>query len=254
MFVSKKLKKTICTALSVVAFASFASFGSVGTAEASQEVPTQAVQSVLHSFISENNSSLSDAEINRLANGVIYYSYQYNLDPLVVASMISQESTFHQTSSSPVGAIGLGQLMPDTARALGVNPYDDMENLEGACSYLSTQLKNFSNTPYPMENALSAYNAGPNAVRKYGGIPPYAETQNYVQKIRGKYFNLYNRLLSDLTASNAFTPITVTRTPNTAQQPQQQQMYNVTYKAYDDIDVGNTGYDVVYDSEDDFSY
>lgn len=92
---------------------------------------------------------------------------------------IAVESGFNPAALSPVGAIGLGQLMPDTAAALGVDPYDSEENLRGSARYLLAQLQTFGSA----DLALAAYNAGPEAVVKYGGIPPYAETQSHVDKV-----------------------------------------------------------------------
>ncbi|OZA11110.1 MAG: hypothetical protein B7Y02_09305 [Rhodobacterales bacterium 17-64-5] len=92
---------------------------------------------------------------------------------------IAVESGFNPEALSPVGAIGLGQLMPDTAAALGVDPYDSEENLRGSARYLLTQLQTFGSA----DLALAAYNAGPEAVAKYGGIPPYAETMSHVDKV-----------------------------------------------------------------------
>jgi hypothetical protein len=93
--------------------------------------------------------------------------------------LISSESAWNQDAVSPAGALGLGQLMPATAKGLGVDPRDPIQNLDGAARYLSSQYKRFGK----WDLALAAYNAGPGAVEKYGGIPPYKETQGYVKKI-----------------------------------------------------------------------
>ena len=94
-------------------------------------------------------------------------------------SNIAVESAFNPDARSPVGAIGLGQLMPATAETLGVDPQDPEDNLRGSARYLLAQLESFGS----VELALAAYNAGPEAVRQYGGIPPYAETEGHVAKV-----------------------------------------------------------------------
>ncbi len=95
--------------------------------------------------------------------------------------LVQQESGWNAKAKSHKGALGLAQLMPGTASVLGVNPHDPHENLEGGARYLAQQYRNFGS----WRLALAAYNAGPQAVRKYGGVPPYKETQNYVKIIWG---------------------------------------------------------------------
>src|ERR1043165_87205 len=99
----------------------------------------------------------------------------------LVMKVANTESAFNQRALSPKGAIGVMQLMPNTAKDLGVDPYDMAQNIDGGVRYLAQQLKTFGRP----ELALAAYNAGPGAVKKYGGVPPYAETRDYVRKIGG---------------------------------------------------------------------
>ncbi len=106
-----------------------------------------------------------------------------NIDPALLHGLIQQESGFDPTSQSSAGAMGLTQLMPGTASSLGVsNPLDPAESIEGGARYLAEMMSRFGGNA---EQALAAYNAGPGAVAQYGGVPPYAETQSYVQKVLG---------------------------------------------------------------------
>ena len=95
--------------------------------------------------------------------------------------LVQQESGWNPNALSHAGAIGLAQLMPDTARYLRVDPHDPVENLDGGARYLREQFETFGD----WRLALAAYNAGPQAVDRHGGIPPYQETQNYVRSIWG---------------------------------------------------------------------
>lgn len=95
--------------------------------------------------------------------------------------LVQQESGFNPGAVSSKGALGLAQLMPGTAAQLGVNPNDPKQNLEGGARYLKMMYQRFGN----WRHALAAYNAGPGAVEKHGGVPPYAETQGYVLAILG---------------------------------------------------------------------
>ena len=95
--------------------------------------------------------------------------------------LVMQESRFNPKALSHKGAIGLAQLMPGTAKALGVDPHDPQQNLEGGAKYLKIQYRKFGD----WRLALAAYNAGPGAVEKHNGVPPYRETKNYVKVIWG---------------------------------------------------------------------
>lgn len=110
---------------------------------------------------------------------VAHVEREYGLPSGIVDAVIYQESRGRMNAVSPKGALGLMQLMPGTAARLGVNPYDAEQNIRGGARYLRQQIDRFGSIPL----ALAAYNAGPGAVTKYGGIPPYRETQNYVATI-----------------------------------------------------------------------
>ena len=107
---------------------------------------------------------------------------RHKLDPALLAGLIRQESNFNPNAVSPAGATGLTQLMPGTAAGLGVkDSTDPVQAIEGGARYLRQQLDRFGNDP---TRALAAYNAGPGAVLRHGGVPPYAETQAYVRKVQ----------------------------------------------------------------------
>ena len=107
---------------------------------------------------------------------------KHGIDPALLAGLVKQESGFNPNAGSPAGARGLTQLMPGTAAGLGVtNVLDPIQNLDGGAKYLRQQLDAFGGD---VTRALAAYNAGPGAVQRYGGVPPYAETQNYVRIVQ----------------------------------------------------------------------
>jgi len=114
---------------------------------------------------------------------VAHLAARYDLSPALIEAVVWQESRWRENARSPVGARGLAQLMPGTARDLGVNPDDPAANLEGGARYLRQQLDRFDGD---LERALAAYNAGPGRVIRAGGIPRIRETQNYVAAIIGR--------------------------------------------------------------------
>lgn len=112
---------------------------------------------------------------------IIQKSREQGVDPALALAVARQESGYNPSATSPVGAGGVFQLMPATGKEMGVkNIYDPVDNINGGLGYLNKMLSMFGGNK---DMALAAYNAGPGAVKKYGGVPPYKETQNYVKSI-----------------------------------------------------------------------
>lgn len=147
-------------------------FSSVLTQKLNQDLPSLNVQPF------QNSASAPKTELDGL---IKKYSSENNIDENLVKAVIKAESGFNPQAKSSVGALGLMQLMPSTAKGLGVeNPFDPAQNIAGGTKYLKDLLNRFNGR---MDLALAAYNAGSGAVQKYGGIPPYQETQNYVKRV-----------------------------------------------------------------------
>ena len=122
---------------------------------------------------------------SQILNVVSQISKKYDVDENLVKALIKQESGFNPKAKSKAGAMGLMQLMPSTAKNLGVkDPYNTVQNVEGGVKYLKSMLNKYNGN---VILALAAYNAGPGAVDKYSGVPPYKETQNYVRNILANY-------------------------------------------------------------------
>ena len=132
--------------------------------------------------IAPTQSPLSAATPEEVAAAIQDSSARHAVPAPVVEAVAWQESRFNQAAVSPKGALGVMQLMPGTASKLGVDPADLRANIDGGAAYLAEQLRRFGD----LRLALAAYNAGPNAVIRYGAVPPYAETQAYVRAIMGR--------------------------------------------------------------------
>lgn len=153
-----------------------------------------AMFSVIKDYILENNSSdWNNQTVNGLASCIIDTAQKYNLSALAIVAQLKAESNFNPSVTSYAGACGIAQFMPDTAQGFGINPWDVGESIDGQCQYMSNLMNEFGD--YSL--AWAGYNAGGNAVKSYGGIPPYSETQNYVSKLSlivGDLTQRYNRL------------------------------------------------------------
>lgn len=131
--------------------------------------------------VSESPPVIVDDEDPEYSELIGSYAQKHGLDPSLVRRVIEAESNFDPKSVSKKGAMGLMQLMPETARELGVtNPFDPEQNIAGGTKYLARLLKQNRGN---ISLALAAYNAGPGAVRDHGGIPPFPETKQYIAKI-----------------------------------------------------------------------
>ena len=131
------------------------------------------------------DSRLDDARAERLALRTVAEASAYRVDARLIVALVAVESSWNPAAVSPAGAHGLGQLMPGTAAGLGVDPNDPDANLDGTIRHVSWLLGRYQRfAPQErFERSIAAYNAGAGAVDRYGGVPPYAETQVYVRRV-----------------------------------------------------------------------
>jgi len=129
------------------------------------------------------NPHLRAWQSHDLAAHLLINANRWKLDVNMLTAIVTVESAWRTHAHSWAGALGLGQLMPSTAKTLHVNPRDPYQNLQGAARYLHRLLNVFSDRPDRYALTFAAYNAGPKAVEQFGGIPPYGETEHYVVKV-----------------------------------------------------------------------
>ncbi|GIU76006.1 MAG: hypothetical protein KatS3mg004_3093 [Bryobacteraceae bacterium] len=115
---------------------------------------------------------------------------RHGLPPELVHAVAWAESAYQPAAVSPIGAFGIMQLMPSTAAGLGADPHDPEQNVDAGVRFLRQLLLRYRNTPNPVRRALAAYNAGPAAVERYNGLPPFRETLNYVERVIERYWRL----------------------------------------------------------------
>lgn len=158
----------------------------------------QEVYPTYRSFIANHNRKLTDKQVDDITRTLLIFSERLDMDPRLVMAIFIAESDFDPNCTSHAGAMGIGQLMPENARELGLtNPYDPVQNVAGSIWLLKSHLNQYSGGAAQDEIKMrdivlmaAAYNAGPGAVRKYKGVPPYRETQNYVKKVTRLYRQL----------------------------------------------------------------
>lgn len=156
------------------------------------DLVTQKYYNVIYRTVSYR-SGLGHEWSDWIARAIIAYSQKWGVNPLLITAKYAIESNFRMDAYSGAGAIGIAQLMPATAVAVGVDPYDPAGNIEGGIIYFRNQLDAFRNAgPWAATYAVAAYNAGPGAIREYGGVPPYPETI--------KHLYLVGELLNQLEA------------------------------------------------------
>ena len=148
------------------------------------QTPQISLNNALQEVMSAQANTVS-ATKSQILNVVNQVAEKHGVDEKLVQALIKQESGFNPNAKSKAGAMGLMQLMPSTAKNLGVqDPYNIVQNVEGGVKYLKSMLNKYNGN---VILALAAYNAGPGAVDKYDGVPPYKETQNYVRNILANY-------------------------------------------------------------------
>jgi hypothetical protein len=152
---------------------------------------TYKVTSQLYPFVRYwimlHNPHYTDSMVTTMARCIVFYSSTQSIDPRLMTSLFTIESAMDVDAVSLSGAIGLGQLMPGTASGLGVDPRVITENIGGSAKYLGSLLKMWEGRENRIDLSLASYNAGPGNVSRYGGVPPFSETVNYVYFIKYLY-------------------------------------------------------------------
>lgn len=144
---------------------------------------------VFEDIISSQKNSEDFNNDTDILNNINMAAFKFGIDPNLIKAVIKAESSFNPKAVSNKGAIGLMQLMPQTAKVMGVNPYNPKENVFGGTKYLKDMLDEFDGK---LNLALAAYNAGPGSVKNYKDVPPFRETKEYIKKVTDYYKQFSN--------------------------------------------------------------
>ena len=175
------------------------------------------------SALASVNAPLSPSARENMAERLLLLSSYYQIDPRLLLAIVTVESSWHAGAVSPVGALGYGQLMPATAAHLQVQALEPYENLDGTARYLRRMMMHFASADPTtrVQLAIASYNAGPNAVDHYGGVPPYAQTRLYVHRVLAQWQHFSTIL--DAPSTAAITSL-VARGTDTPARPHPRQL------------------------------
>ena len=186
--------------LSAALLGCFISALGVAPASAGPTTVAKPTESAYAAIMQSLNPRLPLEKARAYARSVIADAWRTHLDPRFIMSIVTVESNWRANAVSRVGARGLGQLMPGTAALLGVNAWSAADNLRGTSTYLKTLMDHFAGKPNAVKLAIAGYNAGPKAVERYHGVPPYSETRNYVVRVLHVWNQLNGRVGRALSA------------------------------------------------------
>jgi soluble lytic murein transglycosylase-like protein len=192
---TRPMRKSMTTFLIGAAFVFCLGIAAAPAAAAARSLPpTPKVVSIYASVLRRINPRMPGWMSQELARRLLVNAAHWHIDANMLAAVVTVESRWRTHAVSDAGAIGLGQLMPDTAATLDVNPRDPGQNLAGAARYLSGLAQRFAHKANRYALTFAAYNAGPYAVEEFGGIPPFYETQNYVARVLDTWHHLQREL------------------------------------------------------------
>ena len=158
---------------------------------AEKQINTTDKPAVEHKVVQVSPQPKLVGDKSTVKEDIVKHSIEMDVDPALALAIAKTESNFDHSRTSHRGAVGVFQLLPSTARSMGYNPYTQNENIKGGLTYFKKMYQRFGD----VDLALAAYNAGPGNVARYKGVPPFAETQRYINKIKIEYENQKNNPL-----------------------------------------------------------